>query len=576
MNDTRNKVHSKQPQGSGIFRSAPPSVRHVLIAAALGWVPIAHAASDAGTILQQVNPPSSQVPSSNKTGLQPQKQEEGTETSAAGEIEVKGFKIEGNTLFTESALHALVADAEGKTLSLGALNKVAGRISEYYHSHGNTMTQALIPAQKIAGGIVVIRIVEAKYGQVSLDNHSRVADPLLSATLSPLKEGNLINQPQLDYVLLLLSDIPGEITHATLQPGAAVGTTDLLVNTTSVPALNGNATADNYGNSYTGKYRLGGTLNYIDPLHHGDILSIGALTSGANMAYGRMSYETLLNGRGTRAGASVSSLHYTLGGDLTALLGYGTATVSSLWGKHPIVRSSDLNAYLQVQYDRKLLDDRIDSSGTDTNRHLNNVTTSLTGDFRDRLGAGAVTTWNLGVLSGNVGFDNIGALQTDSTAANTSGNYIKCTAGMTRSQGISEANSLYMSWSWQTANHNLDSAEKLIAGGPYTVRAYSMGVLSGDSGYLGTVEIRHNLSLNLLGQWQAIAFVDSEQLTINQSPWVTSANTASLSGAGIGLNWNGPAQWNGRAYVATPVGPVQVLVTSVASTTGWIQIGKGF
>ena len=533
--------------------------------------------TEAGTILQQVSPQASQPAASDKTQLK-QKQQEAAEISSppGGTVAIKAIKITGNSLFSEEVLHALVTDAEGKTLDLTELNKVARRLSEYYHRHGHTMTQTIIPAQKIVDGLITFQIIEAKYGKISLDNHSLVNDPLLQATLAPLQGGDPINQNRLDNVLLLLSDIPGEATQAMLQPGETVGTSDLTVNTTSVPALNGNISADNYGNAYTGKNRIGGTLNYLDPLHHGDILTLGVLTSGTNMKYGRLSYETLLNGRGTRTGVALSSMHYTLGGDLTSLLGYGTASVTSAWAKHPLIRTPNLNTTVQLQYDRKQLDDRIDSANTDTNRHLNNLTASLSGDTRDRFGAGAVTTWSLGAQSGNTGFDNTDALQNDQTTANTAGNYIKYTASMARLQGLSETNTLYLSWTWQSANRNLDSSEKLIGGGPYTVRAYSMGVLSGDNGYLGTLEIRHTLSPSVTGQWQLIAFIDSEQLTVNRSPWTTSANTASLSGGGIGLNWTGPAQWNGRAYVATPVGPNQTLISPAASTTGWIQINKGF
>ena len=59
-----------------------------------------------------------------------------------------------------------------------------------------------------------------------------------------------------------------------------------------------------------------------------------------------------------------------------------------------------------------------------------------------------------------------------------------------------------------------------------------MGSISGDSGYLGSIELRHDLT----SQWQAIIFVDSENVTVNHTPWVVGTNNATLNGAGVGIS----------------------------------------
>jgi hemolysin activation/secretion protein len=67
----------------------------------------------------------------------------------------------------------------------------------------------MIPAQSIHDAIVEIEVIEARYAQIKLDNHSRVNDPLLQATLAPLRSRQAIAGAPLDHGLLLLSDIPG-------------------------------------------------------------------------------------------------------------------------------------------------------------------------------------------------------------------------------------------------------------------------------------------------------------------------------------------------------------------------------
>jgi hemolysin activation/secretion protein len=129
----------------------------------------------------------------------------------------------------------------------------------------------------------------------------------------------------------------------------------------------------------------------------------------------------------------------------------------------------------------------------------------------------------------------------------------------------------------QWSNSNLDSAEKMVAGGAYTVRAYDMGAVSGDSGVLGNVELRQSMGdLGGFGQWQAVAFVDSEHVTVNQITWVTGVNGANLTGTGVGLNWSNNSGWHAKIYAATPVGSVPVLITDGKKTHGWAEIGAWF
>lgn len=564
-----------------IFATRPDrTLRPLLAALFVAFAPLASQAAGpvvpgAGSILQQVQPVTPPTPSSTGTGLTIER-EGGAKLPPSAPFEVKAIRISGNTLFDTPTLHALVADAEGKNLTLSQLDELAARITDYYHSHGYPLARAIIPAQAIRDGVVNLEIIEARYGKISLDNRSRVNDPLLQDTLSPLQSGQAIGQTELDHALLLLSDIPGVVVAATLKPGETVGTSDLLVNTTPGPAVSGNVVLDNYGNRYTGRARIGGTMNFIDPLHHGDVLSVNGLSSGRGMTYGRITYESLLNGQGTRMGGSYSALHYILGEPVASLNAHGTAQVESLWAKHPLMRSRDANLYGQIQYDRLQLRDHIDASAIQKDRSLANWTAILAGDGRDALLSGAASAWNVGWTTGRVGFDDEAAQLADAATAKTQGGFSKWNASLARLQGLSEKNTLYLAFSGQWAGDNLDPSQKMPAGGPYTVRAYDMGAISGDSGYVGIAEFRHNLGSAWHGQWQAVAFVDSAHVTVNKNVWVAGANSARLSGAGVGLNWAGPNQWSARVYIATPIGSIPVLVASTASTRAWVEIGKGF
>ena len=187
------------------------------------------AAPNVGNLLQQIQPAMPLPPAANETGLKIE-----DAGSAAGKeklpqevsFEIKNILIFGNEKFDTLTLHALVADAEGKTITLAGLQGLAAHITDYYHNHGFMVSQAYIPEQDIQQGVVRIGVIEGKYSKITIDNRSRVDTSLLADTLSDLKSGQIIESAKLNHDLFLLSDIPGLTNTSILKPGATLGNTD--------------------------------------------------------------------------------------------------------------------------------------------------------------------------------------------------------------------------------------------------------------------------------------------------------------------------------------------------------------
>lgn len=533
---------------------------------------------DIGTILQQVQPaqPFAAPPRGEGPALNKEENTAPPPERPAVSVDVTSIKILGNTLVETETLHGLVADAEGKRLTLDQLDEMATRIGRYYRGRGHTFARAVVPAQVIQSGVVRFLVIEARYGKVGIDNQTRVNDLLLQATAAPLQGGQPVEQALLDKSLLLMSDIPGVLVQATLRPGDGLGSSDLSIQVTPGQAVSGNLALDNYGNSYTGRGRLGGTVYFNNPLRRGDVLGLGGLSSGSGVNYGRVSYESLLNGQGTRGGAAYSMLNYKIGGSLQELGAHGSAETESVWGRHPLLRSQAVNVYGQVQYDNLQLRERIDMAGMKTDRHLGSWTSSLSGDWRDTVFTGGINTWSLAWTRGRVGFDVAEAQLADAASARTEGWFSKTNLNFSRLQRWGERGTLHVSWAGQWANTNLDSSQKMSVGGPYSVRAYDVSALSGDAGYRGSIELRYDLGATGGGRLQALAFWDGAYLKVNQRPWTTGTNSATFSGAGVGLDWSGLNQWRARAYLASPLGTAPVLVKAPDAMRMWTEVAYRF
>jgi hemolysin activation/secretion protein len=95
-------------------------------------------------------------------------------------------------------------------------------------------------------------------------------------------------------------------------------------------------------------------------------------------------------------------------------------------------------------------------------------------------------------------------------------------------------------------------------------------------GALASLELRHNLGVPLPGAWQAIAFVDSGVVRVYKNIFEAGENSATLSGAGVGLNWVGPHGWAVSGSLAAPIGRAPILTGDTASSRLWIEIHKAF
>lgn len=529
---------------------------------------------NSGQLLQQAPQPALQPPASNlELTIQPPKGEPADNTKA---FPVRTIEITGNTELPVELLHAVVAPSEGKALTLSDLNALADRISDVYHKRGFPLATAYVPAQTIDNGVVRIDIAEARYGAVSLNNRSRVADPVLNRTLAALQAGQPVSEFELERTLLLLQDIPGAVVGTTIKPGQAVGTSDLLVDVTSQQRVTGDAGVDNFGDPYSGRVRGSGNLNINGLFDRGDLLDFSALTSGHGMTYGRMDYRYLLNGQGTTLGATVSALDYHLGNDLTDLQSHGSAFVGGVVLAQPIIRNTQGNLYGQLEYDFRRLNDNIDIIGLQNDRHTNGMTATLAGDQLDTKGVtNARVAMTYGVLAANNWQTDI----IDQLGADTAGHYVKLAISLSRLQQITRSDALYFGFSGQTSSKNLDTSEQFYLGGPDSVRGYDVGVLSGSRGYLAIVEYRRDATFQSIpGIWQFSVFVDTGWVQQYKNVFVPGPNSGQLSSAGLGVQWNGPYKLLLSASVAFPFGRKPDILGTNTNTSAhcWVQLRKAF
>ena len=492
-------------------------------------------------------------------------------------ILVKSLHITGQTQYSEAKLVAITGFRPASELTLSELRGMALKIADLYHKDGYFVAQAYLPAQDISNETVTINVIEGHYGDITLHNQTNLSDNLAHSLISGLTTGGLIDSVPLERRLLLLSDLPGVAVKSTLIPGSSIGSSDLIVDITPGERVTGSVDADNAGNRYTGAYRLGATVNLNDSMGLGDVATVRTLLSNAGLYYIRASYQ-LQTGSAT-VGAAYSILGYHLGEEFKSLHANGTAQIMSIYGNYPLIRSRDTNLHIQLAFDDKTFQDRVDSTSTVTDKTARLLMISLYGDHRDNFYGGGQSGYSLTWTTGSIAIQTPAAYSYDAATAQSSGQYNKLGYSAMRLQNITESISLYATINGQLALKNLDVSEKMELGGMYAVRAYPEGEVYADQGFVLNLEARLLLptfSERLPGQIHLIGFADTGTVTINKKPWSSEPNHKTLNGAGLGITWEEYNNFAMRAYYAHKLGSGPA--TSAPDSPGrfWVQLVKYF
>jgi hemolysin activation/secretion protein len=500
-------------------------------------------------VLPQVAPPKPALPAGTKVN-----------------VTVKDFRFSGNTVFTSAELRELVREFIGKTLDFNGLNDAASRVQRHYRERGYFLAVAYLPQQEIREGIVEIAVLEGRLGQINLqvDPKTKLRESFARGILAAhLKPGDLITENSLERPLLLLRDLPDMEVTSELGPSKTqLGAADLTVKLSeSGKKFSGYVDADNWGNRFSGEYRLGINLNYGDLTGYGDLLSFRGFVTDENMHFGRLSYVVPLGHYGTRIGVSATAFDYRLGKDFAPLGANGNGQVYTVYALHPLLRTRNANLFVQGAAERKDLEDKQDSVGLKVDQTITNGKLGVVGDFRDRLMSGGLNSYSATVTGGKLEIqpDTVLAIdQAPGTGPQTAGHFSKLNVEYRRLQRITDQFNLLFAYSAQGANKNLSAAEKMALGGPQGVRAYPVGEAPGDTGQLGTLELRYLVpKLQVFGGDLTLStYVDHGQVkTLAEPPAALStvANKRSISGAGVGVSLGREGNFLFRLDIATPL-----------------------
>ena len=480
-------------------------------------------------------------------------------------LEIKGFRLVGLTVASEAEVADVLAPFIGPDKRFQDLLDASAALKRELAGRGYFLADVIVPEQKIAGGIIELRVLEGRLGKVRLevDPGVNISRSLLESYLGSLEEGGLIQTSDVERALFQIHDLRGIVATSSFAPGTTSGAADLTIKVSPGKAIDGNLDFDANGSIYTGLHRASAGVDGNSLFGFGEFISVRASNAiDGNLRFARASVLVPVGPWGSKIGAAISDLNFRLGtSQFAALKLNGSAYVTSLTAIHPFIRSRNTNLLLIAQSDKREFYDISLASGDENRKKTDVNSLALSGDFRDRLGGGGINVFNIAYTLGELKFGIPTKEAADQAAGGrkTKGLFGKTNLTVTRLQAVADRLALYASYTQQFTNKNLDPSEKFSLGGPNAVRAYPQGEGAGDEGYFGTAELRYRLPLeeDLPGSMVLTGFYDFGRSTLIKRPTtadLTSVPPAALirriAGPGFGVNWEVPNDWYLRATLA--------------------------
>jgi hemolysin activation/secretion protein len=521
---------------------------------------------DAGALQQQIQKeaPNLFMAPLPEVGVPKSEQVEG---ESAVQILIKGVRLQGVHLVNEQALMDALAPSLGKTYSMQGLQKLVDAVSDFYAAQG-FVVQVFLPEQNMKeDGVLLIQVVEANLGGVSVENKDGLArlsnEQATAYVLSENALGKALNTTNLAKSMAVLNELSGVKASSALEAGDKDGETKVHLALSRTSLVDARVEAKNTGSRSTGEAQGVISAAWNSPLKQGDQASFyGMYSAGSN--FSQVMYSVPVGYRGLRLALTGNYLDYQNVGSYKTNGGFGNAWVMAANLSYPMQRSQNTNANVMLGFEKKgYLNRDLASREVNSSFDIENINIGANANHYDALLGGGMSSVNASLVLGHLDLDastpaTFGAYcpTTNDCYSYVPNHFTKLTFNASRMQFLPWPTlQLNMNVSGQLSANNLNSSEQFYLGGPNGVRAYPVAQAGGSQGMLASIELQKTLPQHLV----ASVFFDAGTVQQYKDPYpgwqgdTAAANGYELYGAGMSVKWTS-GKWNAAAVLAWKVG----------------------
>lgn len=348
--------------------------------------------------------------------------------------------------------------------------------------------------------------------------------------------------------MMIINGLPGVRATSQLNPGTAVGSSDVVISVEPEQRHGGYLMYNNFGNRFTGRDQVGFGYVLNNPNNKGDQLFLtGRVSNDEGLRTLGGFYTTPINDAGTLLNLGYTYLDYKLNGQFGRLGAEGDAHYLSAALEHPMLRNVRTGVSVRAAANYKAVDDDVKFFGLNNRRDISSVEAGVQGDWIN--GAGNIVyQWSLIATAGHVNFKDSGAEQLDRTGLKTRGGFMKANLSTTRTQYFENALTWTTRFDAQMANDNLDIVEKFGIGAINRWRPFAYLPSQATDGAMLGNDLRKSFAVSnekiatVVETISPYAFYDIGRGRINHDP-LTSDNTVKSYHTGIGVDFLLKQKW---------------------------------
>ncbi len=404
-------------------------------------------------------------------------------------FKLKSINITGNTAFPTYVLMRLVDFKIGQEVTINDLIISANEITDYYQSKGYISTIAYLPPQKVKDGTIEIKILEGKYGNVTINpgrwerssylNKHYLAD-------NNIKPGAVLNVKDVRKVLTEMTTeeyMKGAVSFADNEESEEFS--DVTLDVKDRFPINLDLRYDNQGREAIGTQRGVLYAGLHNVTGHGDTLMGTVAMSSRSIGAGGM-YSLPIADNDTRLNLGYSYSHVRIGKALKEFGLRGDSHDVFIGVSRRLAQGDDYRVYGDITLDLRNTD--IESK--------NPAYSFFNNGYRTRVLKATVTDVKddyYGRWFINSSFSTgipIDASDQNKARNYSSNNFVKVNAGVARLQVLPHNQLMLLQVNGQYANRHLWASEAMQVGGISTVRGYDEGFGIGDYGVTASFEYR--------------------------------------------------------------------------------------
>ncbi len=400
------------------------------------------------------------------------KQKNNSDESEKPTVLINSINHNRSYILSDEELKNIKTKYINKNISIDDINKMLVEINELYTEKNYITAKAILPAQKITGGVLNIELLEGRVGEIHIIDNKHTRKSYIINKFSQ-KPGEVFDIKQLEKDIIKFNNNNDVKLKGKLTAGEEYSKTDIYLKAFEQNPYHIIPTFDNTGRKSIGELKGGVMLAHDSLLGYRDRLVLGtSLARGTTAAYANYGYP--IGNKGTRINGLFSYNHIKIvEGTFEPLRVTGNSFIYGVNLSHPFISNRKLKLYGNIGFNFKESTTYFDKFRTfDTPVRTFDV--GFNAEINDKYGV-----WHSGHNFVN-GLDMLGGKRP----------FFKYEGSVYRVQRLPMGMiGLFRASTLLSPNNDLASIEQFQLGGFSSIRGFSEGLLIGNNGYFTSMEI---------------------------------------------------------------------------------------